>query len=80
MLDVTQRVLAAPILEDLSPQGDHFGGNLYGEPNASYQLRTSTNLQQWSEGARVTLGRVPTAVSVPAPAGGGPVFLRADTF
>lgn len=78
VLNVAQRVLAAPLVDDLTVQGDRLHGNLYGDPNASYRLRTSTDLRHWDDGGQVTLDRVPTAVSAPSPAGGGPVFLRAD--
>ena len=80
VLEVAHRILAAALVEDLLPKENRLEANLYGEPNASYQLRTSTDLQHWVEGDKVTLSRVPAAVSVPAPSGGGPVFLRADAL
>lgn len=78
VLEVAHRVLKAALVEDLVPHGNRLEGNLYGEPEGTYQLRTSPDLQNWVDGETVTLSQNPTAVSVPAPAGGGPVFLRAD--
>ena len=80
VLEVAHRVLAAALVEDLVPKENGLEASLYGEPNASYQLRTSTDLQNWVDGEKVTLSRIPAAVSVPTPPGGGPVFLRADAL
>lgn len=79
LLNLAQQVLSAPLLADVTVHGDQLDGNLYGEPKASYRLQNSTDLEHWSDGGQVTLDRVPTPVSVPSPAGGGPVFLRAGT-
>ncbi|MBL9176113.1 MAG: hypothetical protein JNL10_21400, partial [Verrucomicrobiales bacterium] len=80
VLEVAHRVLAAALVEDLQPGENRLEANLYGEPNASYQLRTSTDLQLWVDREKVTLSRVPTPVSVSVPPGGGRVFLRADAL
>ncbi|MFO1460257.1 MAG: hypothetical protein U1G08_12695 [Verrucomicrobiota bacterium] len=80
VLEVAHQVLKAALVEDLVPHENHLEGNLYGEPDATYQVHTSTDLQNWAEGQKVKLGKEPVTLTVPIPAGGGRVFLRADTL
>ena len=50
---------------------------LIGTPGLSYQVEHSENLLQWAQGSVVVAQTDPVAVSVPLPARGAPVFVRA---
>lgn len=65
------------VLSDVVADATHLRCQLTGDPGATYQMQSSSDLTTWTNLELITTGTSPITMAVPLPAGGGPIFLRA---
>ncbi len=65
------------VLSDVVADSTHLRVQMAGDPGAIYQVQSSPDLTTWTNLELITAGSSLIPLSVPLPAGGGPIYLRA---